>query len=69
MYVYRGGEVVELTPAEAAARKEALNAEQAPASPPTPEERLTILEQTKAEQTDVDELHEALNMILTGVTE
>ena len=36
---------------------------------PTPEERIAALEQTKAEQTDVDELHEALNMILTGVTE
>lgn len=44
-------------------------AQNAPEPIPTPEERLTKLEKTKAEQTDVDELHEALNMILTGVTE
>lgn len=36
---------------------------------PTPEEHLTKLEETKAEQVDVDELHEALDMILTGVVE
>lgn len=35
----------------------------------TPEERISKLEQTKAEQTDVDELNEALEMILEGVTE
>lgn len=44
-------------------------AQNAPEPTPTPEERLTKLEETKAEQIDVDELHEALNMILTGVTE
>lgn len=43
MYVYRGGEVVELTPAEATARKETLAAEQASVSPPTPEEQGLIL--------------------------
>lgn len=37
MYVYRGGEVVELTSEEEASRKKALKAEQASASPPTPE--------------------------------
>ena len=36
---------------------------------PSPEERIAILEKTKADQTAVDELHEALDMILTGVTE
>lgn len=40
-----------------------------PEPPETPEERLTRLEGTKADKTDVDELHEALGMILTGVTE
>jgi len=35
----------------------------------SPEERIQRLEETKAEQTDVDELHEALDMILTGVVE
>ena len=40
-----------------------------PAPLPTPDERIAALEATKAEQTDVDELHEALNMILTGVVE
>ena len=44
-------------------------AQNAPEPIPTPEERIAALEQTKAEQTDVDELHEALEMILSGVTE
>lgn len=35
---------------------------------PTLEERVGSLEQSKANQADVDELHEALDMILTGVT-
>lgn len=35
---------------------------------PTLEERVGSLEKSKANQTDVDELNEALNMILTGVT-
>lgn len=35
---------------------------------PTLEERVATMETGKAEQTDVDELHEALNMILTGYT-
>ena len=39
-----------------------------PPPPPTLEERVDGLEQSKANQADVDELHEALNMILTGVT-
>lgn len=34
----------------------------------TLDERLSALETTKADQTDVDELDEALNMILTGYT-
>ena len=35
----------------------------------TPEERIARLEETKADRTDVDELNEALEMILTGVVE
>lgn len=31
--------------------------------------RVATMETGKAEQTEVDELHEALDMILTGVTE
>lgn len=42
----------------------------APPPPPEPEptldERVSALETTKADQTDVDELNEALDMILTG---
>lgn len=37
-------------------------------APPPLDERVTALENTKADQTDVDELNEALNMILTGYT-
>ena len=37
-------------------------------SSPTLEERVGTLEQSKANQADVDELNEALNMILTGAT-
>lgn len=40
-----------------------------PESPETPEERLARLEEDKADRADVDELHEALEMILTGVVE
>ena len=36
---------------------------------PTPEERIAKLEQDKADQADVKELAEALEMILSGVTE
>ena len=39
-----------------------------PPPPPTLEERVGTLEKSKANQADVDELHEALDMILTGVT-
>ena len=35
---------------------------------PTLEERVKTMETGKAEQTEVDELNEALNMILTGYT-
>ena len=35
---------------------------------PTLEERVGTLEKSKANQADVDDLHEALDMILTGVT-
>ena len=44
----------------------------APPPPPEPEppldDRVSSLETTKADQTDVDELNEALDMILTGYT-
>lgn len=40
-----------------------------PKPTPTLEERVSAVETGKAEQSDVDELNEALNMILTGVTE
>ena len=40
-----------------------------PEPEPTLDDRVSTLEATKANQTDVDELNEALNMILTGVTE
>ena len=43
--------------------------ESEPEPEPTLDERVSTLEATKAEQADVDELNEALNMILTGVTE
>ena len=39
-----------------------------PPPPPTLEERVGSLEKSKANQADVDELNEALNMILTGAT-
>lgn len=39
-----------------------------PPPPPTLEERVGNLEQSMANQADVDKLNEALNMILTGVT-
>lgn len=40
----------------------------APDPEPTLDERVSALETTKADQTDVDELNEALDMILTGYT-
>lgn len=39
-----------------------------PEPEPTIDERVAALETEKANQTDVDELNEALNMILTGYT-
>ena len=60
------GVIRDATPEEIAAWEAAANQ---PAPPPSPEERIAILEETKADQTDVDELNEALDMILTGVTE
>lgn len=39
-----------------------------PEPEPTLDERVSTLETTKADQTDVDELNEALNIILTGYT-
>ena len=40
-----------------------------PEPSPTITERVASLEATKAERADVDEIQEALDMILTGVTE
>lgn len=57
----------DMTPEEIAAWQNDMASQPDPT--PTPEERLTKLEETKAEQADVDELNEALNMILSGVTE
>ena len=59
----------------ATALKEAYNGEVTveevadPEREPTTEERIAALEENKANQTDVDELTEALDMILSGVTE
>lgn len=61
------GVIRDATPDEIAAWQEA--EETIPEPTPTPEERIQRLEETKAEQADVDELHEALEMILTGVVE
>lgn len=56
MYVYRGGKVVELTQEEEATRKEAMKAEQAPASPPTPEEQMfTFARSMAAEATTLSD--------------
>ena len=56
MYVYRGGKVVELTKEEEATRKEAMKAEQAPASPPTPEEQMfTFARSMAAEATTLSD--------------
>lgn len=66
MRVFDGAEYRDATPEEIAAWEAAVSQ---PAPPPSTEERIAILEETKADQMDVDELHEALNMILTGVTE
>lgn len=67
MIITVNGAPREMTPEEIAAWQEA--AETMPEPTPTPEERLTKLEETKAEQSDVEELQEALDMILNGVTE
>ena len=48
--------------------KEAEAAKSQPDPEPTLEERVKTMETGKAEQADVDELHEALDMILTGYT-
>ena len=62
--------VYEVTPNTEAweAWKEEQPPEPDPEPTPTLDERVSTLETTKADQTDVDELNEALNMILTGYT-
>ena len=47
---------------------DAYNPPPEPEPEPTLEERVEAMETGKAEQADVDELHEALDMILTGYT-
>lgn len=63
--IWVDGVIREMTEAEIKAWENALAVEETP----TEAERIRRLEETKAEQADVDELHEALDMILTGVTE
>lgn len=65
------GSSVTVTPNTEAweAWKASLPPEPEPEPTPTLEERVSAVETGKAEQSDVDELNEALNMILTGVTE
>ena len=63
--IWVDGVIREMTEAEIKAWENALAVEETP----TEAERIRRLEETKAEQADVDELHEALEMILTGVTE
>ncbi|MBM6869512.1 hypothetical protein [Pseudoflavonifractor phocaeensis] len=63
--IWVDGVIREMTEAEIKAWENALAVEETP----TEAERIAVLEETKAEQSDVDELHEALDMILTGVTE
>lgn len=66
LYKWDGQNVVERSADEINADIEGIPT---PEAQPTTEERLKALEDNKAEQTDVDELNEALNMILNGVTE
>ena len=63
--IWVDGVIREMTEAEIKAWENALAVEETP----TEAERIRRLEETQAEQADVDELHEALDMILTGVTE
>ncbi len=63
--IWVDGVIREMTEAEIEAWENALAVEETP----TEAERIRRLEETKAEQADVDELHEALEMILTGVVE
>lgn len=61
MKKYVNGEYIDMTPAEIA-ELEKLAAEQ-PAPEPTPEERIAVLEKDNAE------LREAMELLLSGVTE
>ena len=65
-YKLQDGQAVERTEAEISADRAA---QPEPEPTPTLEERVSAVETGKAEQSDVVELNEALNMILTGVTE
>lgn len=66
LYQWDGEQVIKRTAEEIEADRAALPAGE-PA--PTTEERLEALETQKADQTDVDELNEALDLLLSGVTE
>lgn len=63
LYKWENGEVVKRTAQEI----EADRVETEPTK--TTEQRLSELETTKANQSDVDELNEALDLLLSGVTE
>ena len=65
-YKWDGTKTVERTEDEIEADREALPV---PEVKPTIEERITTLETSKANQADVDELTEALGLLLSGVTE
>lgn len=67
MRIYDNGIYKDMTPEEID-EWEKLQQETDPPEPSL-DDRVKILESTKANQTEVDELNEALNMILEGVTE
>ena len=66
LYKWDGSQVLPRTGEEIEADRAAIPT---PDPTPTVEERITDLETYKANQTDVDELTEALDLLLSGVTE
>lgn len=66
LYKLEDGYPVRRTEEEIEADREAMLV---PDPAPTMEERITTLETSKANQADVDELTEALDLLLSGVTE
>ena len=65
-YRWDGTQAVERTEEELETDRAAIPE---PDPTPTMEQRITTLETSKANQTDVDELTEALGLLLSGVTE